>query len=174
MLGRVWSVPCHPRAAQGGGSSRHLWPHAGTAGYQDPLEPVLQNSPRLPRNPSWLNILPLLPKLGAYSRLPGRLQLRERSWSFLPSLTQPKAPAPFCLRGDVGSGTQWDEAGSLSLWASGHPTHPVPSPKFIPAFHPSTVKACSDSCSASRSAKQVVYWKGLVWGRGWGFGVFSF
>lgn len=67
-----------------------------TAGYQEPLKPLLQNNPHLPRSPSWLNILSFT-ETRAYSRLPGWLQLRERSWSFLPSLTQPKAPAPFCL-----------------------------------------------------------------------------
>lgn len=57
MLGRVCALA--PRAAQGVGAALTCGHMQGTAGYQDPLEPVLQNNPHLPRSPSWLNILRL-------------------------------------------------------------------------------------------------------------------
>lgn len=118
------SSSCHPRAAQGCGSSRHLWPHAGDSWLPGPARACPSKQPPPPPQALLAKHPPRLPKPWAYSRLPGWLQLRERSWSFLPSLTQPKAPAPFCLRWDVGSGIpvggSW-ESFPLGQWSAHAP-----------------------------------------------------
>lgn len=96
------SAPVTHTLAGDMGHSYHLCPCAGGNWLPGP------SPSKQPPQPPPCHLLakhpPHLPKFRAYSHLPGWLQLQKRSRCFLPSLTQPKTPAPLCPCWDAGSG----------------------------------------------------------------------
>lgn len=168
------SAPHRPHAGQGCGHSRHLCLRAGDSWLPDLLKLLLQNNHHhhlllLPAA-SWLNILRVYRNSRLTHNSPAGCSCRERSRQFLPSLTQPKAPARLCLRWGAGSGTPvgggWEHPLLFPLgWWSSHA--PLPQPQIYSCFSSPMGKGCSllvPDCFLALLVGQVVCWRGLVWG----------
>lgn len=161
-------APCHPRAAQGCGSSRHLWPHAGDSWLPGPAYASPSEQPPPPPTALWLNILlvyrnsalltPPRPAAAAGELLefPAQPDSAQSSCTFLPP-----------LRCGV-----WNASGrKLGILPSGpvvipHTLSPVQNLFLI--FTPPWARHAHcwspDACSASRSASRLcvgVGWYGV-------------
>lgn len=95
VLGRGCTYCSH--TGWGGGHSRHLWPHSGNSQVPGPTQAFPSNNTPCLHTTSWLNILRIYQNSRLTHTSPAVCNLQERSWCFLPSLTQPKALAFLCL-----------------------------------------------------------------------------
>lgn len=159
------SAPYHPRAGRGCGCSRHLWPHPG----ESRLPGSAQASPskHIPPPPP-LHLLakhpPRLPKLQAYSHLPGWLQLPGEVLVFP---AQPDSAQSLCTPLSLlGRGVWYPggrRLGAPIAFASGPVVIsciPSPAPNLFLFFIPHGQGMLSAgprllACSASRSASRL-------------------
>lgn len=146
MLGRVCTPP--PTRWPGMWAQPSPVSVQGTAGYQTCSSFSFKATPPhllLPAA-SWLNILCVYRNSRLTHNSPAGCSCRERSWQFLPSLTQPQAPAHLCLHWGAGSGTPvgggWEHPSLFPLgrWSS---RAPLPQAQIYSCFSSPMGKGCS-------------------------------